>query len=305
MNRFAIAFLVMGCAAGAAVLGVSAQVEPAKPDTISATDAAQALHDFNGTCASCHGDGGGGGDRAPALGDNAHLRTLDAAGIEAIIKGGQRGMPPFPNLPQAEVSRLAAWIHSMNISGLQAAPREQVAAGEAYFYGAGGCGGCHMVRGRGASSGPDLSSIAARSTRAEMEKWLDDPTSADGHQVAAQLSGLGLLRRFPMGGAGRHPQKRREAARLCPPPDRASDRVADPGRQIPHALRAADRQRSPGKAFLYAGVSRQRRCAARSAGLSGHLGRDRSRSVDRRGAAGAPGRHRGRDASQTRRLGHL
>ncbi len=196
MNRFAIAFLVVGCAAGAAVLGVSAQVEPAKPDTISAADAAQALQDFNGTCASCHGDGGGGGDRAPALGDNAHLRTLDVAGIEAIIKGGQRGMPPFPNLPQAEVSRLAAWIHSMNISGLQAAPREQVAAGEAYFYGAGGCGGCHMVRGRGASSGPDLSSIAARSTRAEMEKWLDDPTSLMGTKSQPSCPGWAFCADF-------------------------------------------------------------------------------------------------------------
>ncbi len=85
------------------------------------------------TCAACHGENAGGGDRAPALTDNAHLRTLDIAGIEAIIKGGQRGMPPFPNLPQAEVTGLAAWIHSMNISALQSAPPEQVHAGEAYF----------------------------------------------------------------------------------------------------------------------------------------------------------------------------
>jgi PQQ-dependent dehydrogenase (methanol/ethanol family) len=149
---------------------------------LSQADTAQAIRDFNGTCASCHGDNGGGGDRAPALSDNPHLRTLDAAGIEAIITNGQRGMPAFGHLPKAEIARLAAWIHSMNVSGLQSAPPQQVAAGEDLFFGKAGCSGCHMVHGRGGSSGPDLSAIAARSTRAEMEKWLDDPTSLMGHK---------------------------------------------------------------------------------------------------------------------------
>jgi mono/diheme cytochrome c family protein len=62
------------------------------------------MEDFNSTCAGCHGEDAGGGDRAPALVDNSHLRALDAAGIAAIIRTGQRAMPPFPNLPQAQVS---------------------------------------------------------------------------------------------------------------------------------------------------------------------------------------------------------
>jgi PQQ-dependent dehydrogenase (methanol/ethanol family) len=180
LKKTAIAVFV-GCAAAAMLFfRVSAQEAQAPAPVISAADAAQAVRDFNSTCASCHGENGGGGDRAPALVDNPHLRTLDAGGIEAIIRTGQRAMPPFPNLPQGQLSRLGAWLHSLNISGLQSAPPEQVAAGEAYFYGAGGCSGCHMVRGRGASLGPDLSAIAARTTKAELEHWLDDPTSLMG-----------------------------------------------------------------------------------------------------------------------------
>ena len=171
--------LAAACAAAFLVFHLSARVS-AQEAPLSPADTAQAVRDFNTTCAACHGENGGGGDRAPALIDNAHLRTLDAAGIEAIIRTGQRAMPPFPNLPQAELTRLAAWLHSLNMSGLQAAPPEQVAAGETYFHGAGGCSGCHMVRGRGASNGPDLSAIAARSTRPEMERWLDNPTSLMG-----------------------------------------------------------------------------------------------------------------------------
>jgi PQQ-dependent dehydrogenase (methanol/ethanol family) len=175
-----IAFLLIACACGGIMLFHAAAQEAAPAVALSPADAAQAVREFNTTCAACHGEGAGGGDRAPALNDSAHLRTLDVQGIAAIIKGGQRTMPPFPNLPEAEVTRLAAWIHSMNISGLQSAPPEQVRAGEAFFYGAGGCAGCHMVRGRGASAGPDLSSVAARTTKAELEKWLDNPTSMMG-----------------------------------------------------------------------------------------------------------------------------
>lgn len=188
MKKLATGFVAaFGIAAVSFLHGAAQEARPAAG--ISVSDAAQAVRDFNATCANCHGENAGGGDRAPALIDNAHLRTLDAGGIEAIIRGGQRAMPPFPNLPQAQVGRLAAWLHSLNISGLQSAPPEQVAAGEAYFFGAGGCGGCHMVRGRGASNGPDLSAIAARSTRAEMEKWLDNPTSLMGVKSLAICPG--------------------------------------------------------------------------------------------------------------------
>ncbi|HWM61582.1 MAG TPA: c-type cytochrome, partial [Rhizomicrobium sp.] len=179
MKKVAIA-LAACCGAATLFFQVSAQEAPPAPPAISPGEAAQAVRDFNTTCAGCHGENAGGGDRAPALVDNPHLRTLGAAGIEAVIRNGQRAMPPFANLPQAELGRLAAWLHSLNLSGLQSAPPEQVAAGEAFFYGAGGCSGCHMVGGRGGSSGPDLSAIAARSTRAELEHWLDDPTAMMG-----------------------------------------------------------------------------------------------------------------------------
>jgi len=116
--------LLAACAAAFVVFQVSAQEPQAG---ISAAEVAQAKSYFNGTCAACHGEDAGGGDRAPSLIGNAHLRALDAAGIATIIRTGQRAMPPRPNLPPAELTRIAAWLHSENISGLQAAPPEQVA----------------------------------------------------------------------------------------------------------------------------------------------------------------------------------
>jgi PQQ-dependent dehydrogenase (methanol/ethanol family) len=94
-------------------------------------------------------------------------------------------MPAFASLPASDLTQLAGWIHSMNQSALASAPAEQVAAGEDFFFGKGGCSGCHMVRGRGSVNGPDLSNIAARANMAEIEKVLDNPTSQMGlHSLA-------------------------------------------------------------------------------------------------------------------------
>ena len=102
-----------------------------------------------------------------------------------IRQGTSGGMPAFSSLPASDVAGLAGWIHSMNLPALASAPPEQVGAGERFFFGEGGCASCHMVHGRGAVNGPDLTNIAARSTLAEMEKVLDDPTSQMGvHSLA-------------------------------------------------------------------------------------------------------------------------
>ena len=142
---------------------------------------------FENNCAACHGPGGAGGDRAPALNGNPDLRKRSAADIENIIRAGTSGgMPAFSSLPAGDVAALAGWIHSMNLPALATAPPEQRAAGERFFFGQGGCSTCHMVHGRGAIDGPDLTNIAARSTLPEMEKVLDDPTSQMGvHSLAA------------------------------------------------------------------------------------------------------------------------
>ncbi len=151
------------------------------PVPAGAGDFAAARQTFETNCAGCHGPGGAGGDRAPALNDNPDLRKLNAPEIGNIIKQGTSGgMPAFSSLPGSDVARLAQWIHSMNQSALAEAPPEQVRAGERFFFGEGGCSGCHMVRGRGAVNGPDLSNVAARSTMPELEKVLDNPTSQMG-----------------------------------------------------------------------------------------------------------------------------
>jgi PQQ-dependent dehydrogenase (methanol/ethanol family) len=188
--------IIVAAALSAGALFTASAQAPARAAAATAAPAAtaaafaQARTQFDQTCAGCHGAGGSGGDRAPSLVGTANLRRMSVGEIEGVIRSGTpRGMPGFASLPAQEVARLAAWIKSNNQSGVTAAPPEQIAAGEKFFFGKGDCASCHMVRGKGGSNGPDLSSIAVSWTQADLIAMLDDPTSRIGTKRQASCPG--------------------------------------------------------------------------------------------------------------------
>src|ERR1700719_3715892 len=90
---------------------------------------------FDQLCAGCHGEAGEGGDRAPALVNNRRLRSRNVNQIQDLIKNGTpAGMPAFP-LPEKELQRLAAWVHSLNASAYSDRPPGDVDAGRQFFFG--------------------------------------------------------------------------------------------------------------------------------------------------------------------------
>src|ERR1700716_1989541 len=92
---------------------------------------------FNQLCAGCHGQSGAGGDRAPALTNNRGLRTSNESQIADLIKNGTRGgMPAFP-LPENELSSLARWVRSLNMSAYDTKPAGDAVAGGQFFFGKG------------------------------------------------------------------------------------------------------------------------------------------------------------------------
>jgi len=161
--------IVLGIALGAAM--ASGQTEPPP--------------NYASLCAGCHGPRAAGTDRGPGLANRRTLRNRSAAQIGELIRNGTPGgMPGFP-LPAAQLSEMAGWVRSMNASAFDVQPEGAVGAGEQFFFGKGQCATCHMVRGRGATNGPDLSEVGKQLTVLELGQVLDDPASRGGMRSSA------------------------------------------------------------------------------------------------------------------------
>jgi PQQ-dependent dehydrogenase (methanol/ethanol family) len=152
---------------------------------------------FKQLCASCHGDGGTGGDRAPSLVDSRSLRARSETQIGDLIRNGTRGGMPAFRLPDEQLRELAHWVHSLNASAYEAKPAGDIPAGRQYFFGEGKCGTCHMVRGQGKTNGPDLSLVGRQLTVHEIEQTLIDPTAQMGTRSAANCPGWAFCAQEP------------------------------------------------------------------------------------------------------------
>jgi len=154
---------------------------------------------YSRQCSVCHGADASGSDRGPALTGNRRMRTRSTADIAGIIRNGTPGgMPPF-KLAESEVNALAEFVKSLNQTAFESAPQGDAAAGEQFFFGQGKCGACHMVKGRGGSNGPDLSSIGRQLTLPELRQSLTEPSAriAPGYSTAVvTLSDNRVLRGF-------------------------------------------------------------------------------------------------------------
>ncbi len=162
-------------------------------------DPARAI--FAAQCSVCHGDGHG-TERGPNLTDNRKIRTWSADELRAVIRDGvpASGMPAFKSLAQPDLDKLAALVRSFNATAAEAGVIGDIAAGERFFFGQGGCAGCHMVMGRGKAVGPDLSAIGREATADDLRESIRRPSAklrAGYRTVNVRLkSGGAVLRGF-------------------------------------------------------------------------------------------------------------
>src|SRR5256714_260700 len=117
---------------------------------------------FKSNCAFCHGSDARGGETGPNLvRDQVVLRDQRGELITPIVQNGipAQGMPKFA-LSAADITDIAAWLHSQPLSDRGAPSTLDILVGnakegEAYFNGAGRCTQCHSATG-------DLAGIGSR-----------------------------------------------------------------------------------------------------------------------------------------------
>jgi putative heme-binding domain-containing protein len=156
----------------------------AMQDQMTEADLAKGRQLFISQCALCHGIEGAGG-RGPALNHSSMRRATDDAALFSVIKFGIEGteMPDFWPLSDREIRQVAHYVRSLSraeaekLTGDPAKGREVFAAK--------GCAACHIVRGQGGNSGPELTEIGARRSAAYLREALLDPGASvpDGYLI--------------------------------------------------------------------------------------------------------------------------
>jgi len=130
---------------------------------------------FESQCALCHGQTGGGG-RGPSLTRPKLLKAPDDAALRRVISNGiEPEMPGAWQLNPSEVSNVAAYVRSLGSQPAETIPGDS--ARGALVYEARGCGGCHMVAGKGEGFGPELTDIGSRRNAAHLRRAVLQPAS--------------------------------------------------------------------------------------------------------------------------------
>jgi cytochrome c oxidase cbb3-type subunit 3 len=130
---------------------------------------------FNSGCAICHGPTGQGG-RGSRLADIDRVRRMVDGKMFEVIKEGVTGtqMPPS-SLTDEQIWQLVSFIRSLNAGAIDQDVPGDVSMGEALFFGGAKCSDCHMIRGRGGLTGPDLSNAGANRSLDKLRRSVEDP----------------------------------------------------------------------------------------------------------------------------------
>jgi alcohol dehydrogenase (cytochrome c) len=156
--RLVLAVLMLGAFQGA--LAQDKLANPFAADPVPAIAAGKRL--FEGTCTACHGPGGSGTERAPALDSGRFAHGGEDFEIFQTIQKGVPGtaMPPFAALSAEQLWQLENYVRSLSVTAAKpVVVKGDAGRGEQVFFGVGGCSSCHEINGRGALLATDLSDV--------------------------------------------------------------------------------------------------------------------------------------------------
>jgi putative heme-binding domain-containing protein len=164
--------LLIGFVGSLAILPAQAQRRgpppgPPNPFAGNTQAIAQGEQIYNQNCTSCHGVNGGAGEIGPEIVHNLSVPLrgeLNDNQILEVIRNGAPGtvMPAWKGkLAEDDILKIGAFLHSLRGTAIDNPLAGNVAHGEEIFWGKGQCGSCHMLGGRGALKGPDLTNVAA------------------------------------------------------------------------------------------------------------------------------------------------
>jgi alcohol dehydrogenase (cytochrome c) len=144
---------------------------PTNPFAADPTAAAAGKRVFDATCIVCHGSGGAGTERAPALDSGRFAHGGEDFEIFQTVQKGVPGtqMPSFASFSAEQLWQVVSYVRSLSrVSSTTAgAPAMGDASrGEQLFFGAARCSSCHEINGRGLPIADDLSEVGKQAPAA-------------------------------------------------------------------------------------------------------------------------------------------
>jgi putative heme-binding domain-containing protein len=142
---------------------------------IAASDTATGKKIFESQCALCHGQTGTGG-RGPSLNRGKLAKAPDDESLWKVISTGiEPEMPGAWQLNVHEVYSVALYVRSLGAIPPEVLPGNP-STGQRIFESK-GCAGCHVVTGKGAGFGPELTDIGTRRNGAHLRQAILRPAT--------------------------------------------------------------------------------------------------------------------------------
>jgi putative heme-binding domain-containing protein len=135
---------------------------------------------FEGLCADCHGFEGTGG-RGPSLNRPTLSRAQDDDSLRAIIRDGlpDRGMPRVRRTTDGEQRQLMGYVRSLGRAARAAGTGDAQKGNTVYQRS--GCASCHVIKGEGGTTGPELTTIGIQRGPDYLRQAIVDPAAALPH----------------------------------------------------------------------------------------------------------------------------
>jgi putative heme-binding domain-containing protein len=157
---------------GALVLATAGGALEAQEGRYERADIEYGARLFNAHCIACHGENG---DLVPQINlrSGRFPNSPSDRDLGDNIKNGRPGTAMVATgYTDSEITALVAYVRNIGNVDLGALALGDPARGRALFEGKGDCGSCHRVHGRGPRAAPDLSTIGAIRSAAQLERSL-------------------------------------------------------------------------------------------------------------------------------------
>jgi putative heme-binding domain-containing protein len=145
---------------------------------------------FRAQCAGCHGPDGAGTGAGASLTSGTFVHGgSDEALFRTISKGVPGTTMPAFSFSGLQIWELVTHVRALEIARGASQTKGDPQAGAAIFHA--NCVRCHVAGGEGGLTGPDLTTIGARRSNAELHEAISDPDSEVGSEywsVAATTS---------------------------------------------------------------------------------------------------------------------